>query len=76
MESEVLPMLNEYDFSNAVKNPYTKTLKKQITINLDSSTVDYFKSLAERYGMPYQTLMNLYLRDCAVNQRQPQISWR
>ena len=76
MESEVLPMLNEYDFSNAVKNPYTKTLKKQITINLDSSTVDYFKSLAERYGVPYQTLMNLYLRDCAVNQRQPQISWR
>ena len=69
-------MLNEYDFSNAVKNPYTKTLKKQITINLDSSTVDYFKSLAERYGVPYQTLMNLYLRDCAVNQRQPQISWR
>ena len=76
MESEVLPMLNEYDFSNAVKNPYTKTLKKQITINLDSSTIDYFKSLAERYGVPYQTLMNLYLRDCAVNQRQPQISWR
>ena len=76
MESEVLPMLNEYVFSNAVKNPYTKTLKKQITINLDSSTVDYFKSLAERYGVPYQTLMNLYLRDCAVNQRQPQISWR
>lgn len=76
MESEVLPMLNEYDFSNAVKNPYTKTLKKQITINLDSSTVDYFKSLAEKHGIPYQTLMNLYLRDCAVNQRQPQISWR
>lgn len=69
-------MLNEYDFSNAVKNPYTKTLKKQITINLDSSTVDYFKSLAEKHGIPYQTLMNLYLRDCAVNQRQPQISWR
>lgn len=69
-------MLNEYDFSNAVKNPYTKALKKQITINLDCSTVDYFKSLAEKHGMPYQTLMNLYLRDCAVNQRQPQISWR
>lgn len=69
-------MLNEYDFSNARKNPYAKNLKKQITINIDSSTIDYFKSLAESLGMPYQTLINLYLRDCAANQRQPQISWQ
>lgn len=69
-------MLNEYDFSNAKKNPYAKNLKKQITINIDSSTIDYFKSLAESLGMPYQTLINLYLRDCAANQRQPQISWQ
>lgn len=69
-------MLNEYDFSNARKNPYAKNLKKQITINIDSSTIDYFKSLAESLGIPYQTLINLYLRDCAVNQRQPQISWQ
>jgi len=76
MESEVVIMLKEYDFSNAKKNPYAKKLKKQITINIDSSTIDYFKSLAEKNGIPYQTLMNLYLRDCAVNQRQPQVSWQ
>lgn len=69
-------MLNEYDFSNAKKNPYSKSLKKQITINIDSSTIDYFKALSDKHGVPYQTLMNLYLRDCAINQRQPQISWQ
>ncbi len=69
-------MLNEYDFSNAKKNPYAKQLKKQITINIDGSTIDYFKALAEKLGMPYQTLINLYLRDCVVNQRQPQVSWQ
>lgn len=69
-------MLNEYDFSNAKKNPYSKSLKKQITINIDSSTIDYFKTLSDKHGVPYQTLMNLYLRDCAINQRQPQISWQ
>lgn len=69
-------MLNEYDFSNAKKNPYAKQLKKQITINIDGSTIDYFKTLAEKLGMPYQTLINLYLRDCVVNQRQPQVSWQ
>ena len=69
-------MLNEYDFSNAKKNPYAKQLKKQITINIDGSTIDYFKALAEKLGMPYQTLINLYLRDCVANQRQPQVSWR
>ena len=69
-------MLNEYDFSNAQKNPYAKQLKKQITINIDGSTIDYFKALAEKLGMPYQTLINLYLRDCVANQRQPQVSWQ
>ena len=69
-------MLNKYDFSNAKKNPYAKQLKKQITINIDGSTIDYFKALAEKLGMPYQTLINLYLRDCVANQRQPQVSWR
>lgn len=69
-------MLDEYNFSNAKKNPYAKTLKKQITINIDGSTIDYFKTLSDQTGVPYQTLMNLCLRDCAVNQRQPQISWQ
>lgn len=62
-------MQNEYDFSNAVKNPYVKKLKKQITINIDSSTVDYFKALSDKSGVPYQTLMNLYLSDCAENKK-------
>lgn len=62
-------MQNEYDFSNAVKNPYAKKLKKQITINIDSTTIDYFKSLADKSGVPYQTLINLYLADCAEKKK-------
>ena len=58
-------MREEYDFSRAVKNPYAKKLKKQITINIDSDTIDYFKKQAELSGIPYQTLINLYLADCA-----------
>lgn len=69
-------MRAEYDFSNARKNPYAKSLKKQITINIDSSTIDYFKQQSEAAGIPYQTLINLYLRDCAAHQRQLQISWQ
>lgn len=68
-------MLNEYDFSTAKKNPYAKKLKKQITINIDGSTIDYFKAIADSVGIPYQTLINLYLRDCATNHRQLQMSW-
>ena len=68
-------MLNEYDFSKARKNPYAKKLKKQITINIDSEAVDYFKSLAESTGVPYQTLINLYLADCARNKKKPTVSW-
>ena len=68
-------MMNEYDFSRAVKNPYAKKLKKQITINIDNTTVDYFKGLSETTGIPYQTLINLYLSDCAKNKKQPNIAW-
>lgn len=68
-------MRNEYDFTNAVVNPYTKKLKKQITINLDSETVGYFKAIADKIGLPYQTLINLYLADCVKNKRQPNFSW-
>ena len=58
-------MRDEYNISelNPRRNPYAKQLKKQITINIDSSTIDYFKALAEIKGIPYQTLINLYLRD-------------
>lgn len=68
-------MREEYDFKNAKKNPYTKNLKKQITINIDSSTIDFFKIQSESSGIPYQTLINLYLSDCASHNRQLNVSW-
>ena len=66
----------EFDFSKAKKNPYTKMLKKQITININTSTIDYFKLESERTGIPYQTLINLYLTDCAENKRHLDLSWK
>ncbi|MCR5566696.1 MAG: BrnA antitoxin family protein [Clostridiales bacterium] len=68
-------MKKEYDFSNARKNPYADKAKQQITINLIRSTVQYFKDLAEKTGLPYQTLINLYLTDCAKNKREPEVNW-
>lgn len=68
-------MRDNYDFSNAIKNPYTKKLKKQITINIDHETIDYFKAQSEKSGIPYQTLINLYLADCAANNKQINITW-
>ena len=69
-------MREEYDFSNARKNPYTKKLKKQITINIDVDTIDYFKTQSEISGIPYQTLINLYLADCATEQKQLKLNWQ
>ena len=66
----------EYDFSKAKKNPYAKKLKKQITINIDIGTIDYFKSQSEKSGIPYQTLINLYLLDCAQNKKKLKLSWQ
>jgi len=68
-------MRDEYDFSNARPNPYVKRLKQQITINLDADTVNYFKAQAAAIGIPYQTLINLYLADCAAEKKQPKLSW-
>lgn len=68
-------MREEYDFTNARKNPYVKHIKKQITINIDEDTISYFKGMAADSGIPYQTLINLYLTDCAREKRQPIISW-
>lgn len=68
-------MRDEYDFSKARRNPYARLLKKQITINLDEGTIDYFKALSEKNGIPYQTLINLYLRDCVEKKRDIDISW-
>lgn len=69
-------MREEYEFSNAVKNPYAKRVKRQITINIDGETIDYFKELASNCGIPYQTLINLYLSDCAAHHRKPDLTWR
>jgi hypothetical protein len=69
-------MKKEYDFSKAKKNPYARRLKRRVTIRLDGPTVDYFKGLAEETGIPYQTLINLYLRDCADSKRELTLEWR
>lgn len=68
-------MRNEYDFSKSRKNPYAKQLKRQITIRLDTAAVNYFKEMAAELGIPYQNLINLYLRDCAIEKRRPAIQW-
>jgi predicted DNA binding CopG/RHH family protein len=68
-------MRKENDFSKSRKNPYAKQLKRQITIRLDSTSVDYFKKMGAELGMPYQNLINLFLRDCAVRKRRPIIEW-
>lgn len=70
-------MRDEYDIKNLSprKNPYAKKLKKQVTININLDTIEYFKSLSERSGIPYQTLINLYLADCAENQRELHLAW-
>jgi uncharacterized protein (DUF4415 family) len=71
-------MRDHYDFSKmkGKKNPYIKFLKQPVTMRLDKDSVDYFKSLAEESGIPYQTLINLYLRDCAANARKLDLKWR
>ena len=70
-------MRKEYDFSNMKgrRNPYTKQLKKQITIRLGVDILEYFKELAEETSIPYQNLINLYLRDCAVSKKRPSFEW-
>lgn len=65
----VLNMKKEYDFTNAKKNPYTTKMKKQITINLNEEVLAYFKNMSEETGIPYQSLINLYLLDCVNNKR-------
>ncbi|MBC7625117.1 MAG: BrnA antitoxin family protein [Aeromicrobium sp.] len=69
-------MRKEYDFSAARKNPYAAQLKKQITIRLDEESITYFKSISEVVGIPYQSLINLYLRDCAATHRKLDLSWK
>lgn len=70
-------MRKHYDFSSmkGKKNPYIKYLKQPVTIRLDTDSVEYFKSLSEESNIPYQTLINLYLRDCVINHRKLQLQW-
>ena len=68
-------MRKGYDFKKAKRNPYAKRLKKQVTIRLDESTIEYFKALAEDTSIPYQTLINLYLRDCAQTRKRLRLEW-
>lgn len=69
-------MRKQYDFSKAKKNPYAPQLKKQITIRLDGDAIEYFKSISADVGIPYQSLINLYLRDCVAEQRTLNLSWQ
>ena len=69
-------MRKHYDFSKAKPNPYAKKLKRQLTIRLDEATIEYFRGLAEELELPYQTLINMYLRDCATTKRKLAIAWK
>jgi len=71
-------MRKHYDFTKmkGKKNPYTKLLKQPVTMRLDRESVEYFKSLSEESGIPYQTLINLYLRDCTINKRKLDMRWK
>lgn len=68
-------MKKEYDFSNGIKNPYASKLKSQITIRLDDTVLDYFKTMSEETGMPYQNIINYYLLDCVNEKKQLKISF-
>lgn len=68
-------MREEYDFSKGIKNPYARPQKTTVTIRLDKDTVDYFKTLAAEVNLPYQTLINAYLADCAEKKRKPVVNW-
>ncbi len=69
-------MRKHYDFTNARKNPYAKRLKKQVTIRIEETTLEYFKGLAAELAIPYQTIINMYLKDCANHRKQLHLEWR
>jgi predicted DNA binding CopG/RHH family protein len=66
----------EFDFSKAVKNPYAKKLQKKITMNIREDALEYFKKQSSESGIPYQTLINLYLIDCADHNKKLEIQWK
>lgn len=69
-------MRKHYDFSKARPNPHAKLLKKEVTLKLDERTVEYFEALSEETGIPYRSLINLYLRECAASRKKPAIQWK
>jgi predicted DNA binding CopG/RHH family protein len=69
-------MRKRYDFSKARLSPYARMLKRQVTLRLDEPTIDYFKSLAQETAIPYQTLINLYLRECAASRKHLHLAWQ
>ena len=71
-------MRSHYDFSKmkAKRNPYIKLLKQSVTIRLDRDTVEYFKALAKKTGLPYQSLINLYLKECAASGKKLNLAWK
>ena len=70
-------MKEEYDLSKMKKrqNPYAQRLKRQITIRIELDIIEYFKELSIDTGIPYQNLINLYLRDCVLSEKKPSIKW-
>jgi predicted DNA binding CopG/RHH family protein len=68
-------MREEYDFSQSIQNPYAKKVKKQISLNVDVDTIEYFKELSVKMGLPYQTLINSYLTDCAKRHVELELKW-
>ncbi len=69
-------MRKHYDFSQAKPNPYAKRLKREVTVQLDEGTVEYFEAIAAETGIPARTLMNLYLRECAANRKRLALRWK
>jgi uncharacterized protein (DUF4415 family) len=68
-------MKRSYDFSKSVKNPYVKRPKKQLTIRIEEDTIEYLRALSEESGIPYQSLINLYLRECAAENKKLRMKW-
>lgn len=68
-------MRKEYDFSQSMPNPYAEKLKKQMTIRIEEDVVNYFQELSKETDIPYQTLINLYLKDCVRSQRKLSLEW-
>jgi uncharacterized protein (DUF4415 family) len=68
-------MRKEYDFSRSIRNPYTKHLKKQVTLRLGIEVIEYFKALSKETGVPYQNLINLYLKECAHSGKKLTLKW-